>query len=70
MLAASQGCFIIRMPSKEGAQKRGTKRKLAAEQRASPAQEAGVETDVSTVRCMLPVLLYCLCKTVAVAFGT
>jgi hypothetical protein len=38
------------MPSKDaGAQKRGTKRKLAAELRSSPAQEAGVETDVSSL---------------------
>lgn len=38
------------MPSKDaGAQKRGTKRKLAAELRSSPAQEAGVETDVKVL---------------------
>lgn len=36
------------MPSKDAAaQKRGTKRKLAAELRSSPAQEAGVDSDVS-----------------------
>lgn len=51
------------MPSKDAAaQKRGTKRKLAAELRSSPAQEAGVDSDVSVggfTHCSLCVLLCC-----------
>lgn len=35
------------MPSKDTGAKRGTKRKLAADLRSSPAQEGGVEVDVS-----------------------
>ncbi len=49
------------MPSKDAAaQKRGTKRKLAAELRSSPAQEAGVDTDVSTGGFTMQVCSCCL----------